>query len=143
MKQSQIRVLALGVLVTAAFLLALRADCAEEPQPDATIVVSSTTAASAVGLTLVEGVLRYRDKNYLLTLRGADPAAGATGKVYALSRPRDIEGRYTPSENGLRNARGVTIVFDPPLQVPGGELQVDLNIRVYPKASTGQRGTVD
>jgi len=87
--------------------------------------------------------LRHRAKLYLLTLRGAEPTAGSTGKVYGLRQARDIEGSYKPTDGGLRNDRGVTIVFEPPLDLPGEQLQVDLSSRVYPKASTGQRGTID
>ena len=134
--------MALAVLVATAALA--RVSWAEEARaPEATISVSSSTATSALGLTLVEGVLHHRDKAYLLTLRGAQPATGSTGKVYGLGQPRDIEGSYRPADGGLRNGRGVTIVFDPPLDLPGGQLQVDLTSRVYPKASTGQRGTMD
>ncbi len=140
---AQLRMLAVAFLASTAVLLA-RVSCAEEARPpDATISVSSSAATSALGLALVEGVLRHRDKVYLLTLRGAQPSIGSTGKVYGLGQPRDIEGSYKPADGGLRNDRGVTIVFDPPLDLPGGQLQVDLSSRVYPKASTGQRGTVD
>ncbi len=144
MTRQRLRTLACTVLAAAVALLAPRASHADERRTaDATITVSSSTAASALGLTLVEGVLRQRDKVYLLTLRGAQPTAGATGKVYGLVQARDIEGNYKPAEAGLRNQRGVTIIFDPPLDLPGGQLQVDLSSRVYPKASTGQRGTLD
>lgn len=88
-------------------------------------------------------MLRYRDKVYQLTLRGAQPTAGSTGNVYDLGQVRNIEGIYRPTDRGLRNDRGVTIVFAPPLDLSGGQLQVDLSGRRYPKASTGQRGTVD
>ena len=144
MAQQRLRTLSFNALVGVAALLTARANYAEEAKtPDATITVSSSTAASALGLTLVEGVLRHRDKVYLLTMRGVQPAGNSTGKVYGLGQARDIEGSYKPAEGGLRNERGVTIVFDPPLDLSGGKLQVDLNSRVYPKASTGQRGTVD
>jgi len=142
--QPHIRMLAFAGLVATAALVASRPSDAEEARmADATIAVSSSTVGSALGLTLVEGVLRLRDEVYRLTLRGAQPTAGSTGKVYGLGQPRDIEGYYKPADGGLRNERGVTIVFDPPLDLPGGQLQVDLSSRVYPKASTGQRGTVD
>lgn len=131
-------------LVASAALLTARASYAAETRtPDAMINVSSSTAGSALGLTLVEGVLRHRGKVYLLTLRGAQPTGDSTGKVYGLGQARDIEGSYKPAEGGLRNERGVTIVFDPPLELSSGQLQVDISSRVYPKASTGQRGTVE
>ncbi|MBP1686691.1 MAG: hypothetical protein H6Q33_2834 [Deltaproteobacteria bacterium] len=135
---------ALAGSVAAAFLVVPRLSGAEEARtPDATIVVSTSPAASVLGLTLVEGTLRLRDKIYLLTLRGVQPSIGSTAKVYGLAQPRDIEGAYTPSADGLRNDRGVSIVFDPPLDLPGGQLRIEISSRVYPKASTGQRGTVD
>ena len=144
MTQPPMRMLALAGLVAVAVSIPPRVSGAGETRtPDATIAVSSSAAASALGLSLVEGVLRHRDKVYLLTLRGAQPTAGSAGKVYGLAQARDIEGAYKPSNGGLRNHRGVTIVFEPPLDLPGGQLQVDLSSRVYPKASTGQRGTVD
>jgi hypothetical protein len=128
-----------GVVALAA---PLTSSAEEARTPDATIVVSSS-AASVLGLNLVEGVLRHRDKAYRLTLRGAQSTAGSTGKVYGLVQARDIEGVYKSVEDGLRNDRGVTVVFDPPLPLSGEQLQVDISNRVHPKASTGQRGTVD
>ena len=142
--QQHLRMLAFASLFATAALAAPRVNGAEEARtPDAMITVSSSTAGSALGFTLIEGVLRHRDKVYRLTLRGAQPTAGSTGKVYGLGQARDLEGSYRPADGGLRNDRGVTIVFDPPLDLSGGPLQVDLSSRVYPKASTGQRGTVD
>ena len=135
------RISGLAVLVATAALV-VRGSFAEEA-PDATIVVSSSSVASALGLSLVEGTLRQRDKVYLLALRGAQPSIGSTGKVYGLGQPRDVEGSYKAVDGKLRNDRGVTIIFDPPLDLAGGQLQIDLNTRVYPKASTGQRGTTD
>jgi hypothetical protein len=44
---------------------------------------------------------------------------------------------------GSSSDRGVTIVFDPPLDLPGGQLQIDLSSRVHPRTSTGQRWTID
>jgi hypothetical protein len=144
MTQVDVRLLAVAGVVAVAFLLAPRANHAELARtPDATIVVSTSPAASVLGLALVEGRLRHRDKVYLLTLRGAQPSFGTKGKVYGLGQPRDIEGAYTSTAGGLRNDRGVSIVFEPPLDLQGGQLRIDLNSRVYPKASTGQRGTVD
>jgi hypothetical protein len=118
------RKLVLSGLVATAALVAPRVSYAAEARTaNATIAVSSSAAASALGLTLVEGVLRYRDKVYLLTLRGARPTAGSTGTVYGLEEVHHVEGSYTWVDNELRNQRGVTIVFDPPLDLPGGQLQ--------------------
>jgi len=144
MAPSHMRILAFTSFLIAALLIPPRVSGTEEERaPDATISVSSSTASSALGLTLVEGTLRHRGKVYLLTLRGAQPAATTTGKVYGLAQARDIEGAYTLADGGLRSDRGVTIVFDPPLDLPSGHLQIDLSSRVYPKASTGQRGITD
>ncbi len=138
------RILAFAALGATVALIAPRVVLAEEPRtPDASIVVSSSTAGSALGLTLAQGTLHYRNKAYLLTLRGAQPTSASTGKVYNLGPERNIEGSYKPSGGELRNERGVVIVFDPPLDLPGGRLQIELNTRVHPKASTGQRGTID
>jgi hypothetical protein len=141
--QAGMRMLALAGLVAVLALVAPVSWGEEVRRPDATLTVSASTATSALGFTMVEGVLRYRDKVYLLTLRGAQPSASSTAKVYGLGQPRDIEGDYKPAPGGVRNERGVTLVFDPPLDLEGGRLQVDLSSRVYPKASTGQRGTVE
>jgi hypothetical protein len=143
MTQGGMRAPVLAVLVAVVALVATESWGEVARKPDATLTVSASTATSGLGLTLVEGVLRHRDKVYLLTLRGAPPAARLTGQVYGLRQPRDIEGDYTRGPEGLRNERGVTLVFDPPLALQGGRLQVDLSARIYPKASTGQRGTVE
>jgi hypothetical protein len=132
-----------AVVALAALAAPLMTGADELRTPDATIAVSRSTAGAALGLSLVEGVLRHRDKAYRLTLRGAQSTAGSTGKVYGLVEARDIEGLYKPVKDGLRSDRGVTIVFDPPLDLLSEQLQVDINSRVHPKASTGQRGTVD
>jgi hypothetical protein len=144
MPPQHIRMAAFAGVVALATLGAPPVGCTEEARtPDATIVVSSSEVASALGFTPVEGMLHHRDKVYRLTLRGAQSTAGSTGKVYGLVQARDIEGSYKTVEDGLRSDRGVTIVFDPPLALLGEQLQVDISSRVHPKASTGQRGTVD
>ncbi len=142
MTQRHLRISA-AVLGAITAVMASRVICAEEARtPDASIVVSSPVA-SALGVTAVNGTLHSRNRVYLLTLRGARPAGAATGKVYNLGPERNIEGSYKPSGGELRNDRGVAIVFDPPLDLPGGRLLIELNTRVHPKASTGQRGTID
>lgn len=138
------RMLVFVALAATAAVIAPRRGVAQEARaPDATIVVSSSTAASAFGLTLVEGTMRHRGKVFLLTLRGVQPAGASTGKVYNLGQARNVEGFYKSTAGGLRNDRGVTIIFDPPLALEGGQLQIDLSSRVRPKASTGQRGTIE
>jgi len=67
------RILAFASLVA---LGAPSVSCAEEVRTaDATIAVSSSTAATTLGLTLVEGTMHHHGKVYLLTLRGAQPSA--------------------------------------------------------------------
>lgn len=135
MAEQHVRTLVLTSLVAVAALLTARVNYAEEARtPDATITVSSSTAASALGFTLVEGVLRHRDKVYRLALRGAQPTADSTGMVYGLGQARDIEGSYKAAKDGLRNERGVTIVFDPPLDLPGGSTS---SRRQQPRLSEG------
>ena len=137
------RMLAFAAFAATAAVIAPRRTVAEEARtPDASIVVSST-AASALGTTLVQATLHHRNESYLLTLRGVRPGGASTGKVYNLGQARNIEGSYRPAGGELRNDRGVAIVFDPPLDLSGERLQIDLNSRVHPKASTGQRGTID
>ena len=82
----------------------------------------------------------FRGQKYLLTLHGISGSAASVGLVFGLRRARDIVGPYTPTTDGLRNLSGVTIRFDPPLEIPGGTLQIELVSRIYPKASTGQGG---
>ncbi len=144
MTQAHTRMLALAAFIAAAAVITARRDVAQEARtPDASIVVSSSTAASALGTTLVQGTLQHRNEFYLLTLRGVRPGGASTGKVYNLGQARNIEGSYRRAGGELRNDRGVAIVFDPPLDLSADRLQIDLNSRVHPKASTGQRGTIE
>jgi len=109
----------------------------------AKITVSSSPAASTLGLRLVEGVLTFRGRKYLLTLGGTTAATSAVGTVSNLSRARDIEGIYRFVDGELHNEAGVRLRFDPPLPLRGGELQVDIASRIYPKVSTGQGNSVE
>jgi hypothetical protein len=43
----------------------------------------------------------------------------------------------------MRNESGVTIRFEPPLEIRGRTLHIELSSRLYPKASTGQGGDVE
>lgn len=132
-----------GLILTVALIVPLPSAAEPTPAADATLVISGSTMGSALGLALVEGMLHYRGKTYLLSIRGAAPTSDSTGKVYALGAARNIEGIYQPGDGGLRNDRGVTIVFDPPLVLTGRQLQVDLSTRMHPKGSSGQRGLTD
>ena len=125
--------LLLAVLLTASA-------SAEEPVV-ATIKVSSATAGSSLGGQLVEGLMRFRDAEYLLVLRGLAKSATSTGSVRGLVRPRDIEGFFEPTEQGLRNAAGVTIRFDPPLVLEKDRLQIEVSSRRTPKISGGHRAS--
>jgi len=126
---------------TALLALLLSAPSGADEAPVATIVVSSATSGSTLGGRLVEGVMHFRDHDYLLTLRGVTESAGTVGSVYGLLRPRDIEGTFQPSDQGLRNASGVTIRFDPPLSLGEGGLDIEVSSRFNPKNSGGQRGS--
>ncbi len=108
--------------------------------PEAVLVLSSSLAGAALDLTLVEGVLRHLGKDYLVEVRGAPPDSATTGRVLGLVRARDIEGSFESAGGVLCNERGVRIVFDPPLDLPGGRLEVGLLTRVQPKATSGDGG---
>ena len=92
---------------------------------------------------MVEGVLQFRGNKYLLTLHGVSGSASSVGSVFGLRRPRDIGGPYTSTADGMRNESGVTIRFEPPLEIRGRTLHIELSSRLYPKASTGQGGDVE
>ena len=128
--------------IAAAVFLSLlpNATALADDEPVATITVSSATAGSSFG-RLVEGVMRFRGNDYRLTLRGVTESARTGGSVYGLLRPRDIEGVFQPSDQGLRNASGVTIRFDPPLALGAAGLEIEVSSRFSPKNSGGQHGS--
>ena len=109
----------------------------------AKIAVSSSPAASYFGEELIEGVMHFRGRKYLLVLHGPSGALSSVGSVFGLRRARDIEGPYTSAPDGLRNPAGVTIRFDPPLVIRDGPLKIDLASKIYPKVSTGQGNDVE
>jgi hypothetical protein len=109
----------------------------------AKITVSASPAASYFGERLIEGVMEFRGRKYLLNLQGVSGSTSSVGSVFGIRRARDIVGRYTSTADGLRNESGVTIRFDPPLEIHGGPLQIELAGRIYPKASSGQGGGPD
>ena len=120
-------------------VLTLTGATGAEESPVATLAVSASPAASYVGERPIEGVMHFRGRKYLLTLRGVAGPASSVGSVFGLVRARDIAGPYTPADGGLRNPAGVTIRLDPPLEiVRDGRLQIDVASRIYPKVSTGQ-----
>jgi hypothetical protein len=130
---SALPALVLGLLLAAPVLA--------DEAPDATIAVSSATAGSTLGERLVQGVMTFRGRNYLLTLRGVAAPANTVGSVFGLLRPRDIEGAFEPADGGLRNETGVVIRFAPPLPLGEGRLQVELSNRMVPKVSGGHRAS--
>ncbi len=109
----------------------------------AKIAVSASPAASYFGERLIEGVMEFRGRKYLLTLQGVSGSAASVGSVFGLRRAQDIVGPYTSTADGLRNESGVTIRFDPPLEIHRGPLHIELAARIYPKASTGQGGDLE
>jgi hypothetical protein len=113
-----------------------------EESAAAKIAVSASPAASHFGERLVEGVMEFRGRRYLLTLQGVSGSASSVGSVYGLRRAQDIVGPYSSMADGLRNQSGVTIRFDPPLEIRE-PLQIQLAARIYPKASMGQGGDID
>ena len=124
-------------------LLVLTASARGDDAPVATIAVSSATSGSSLGGSLVEGVMTFRGREYLLTLRGVAEPTKTVGSVRGLRRPRDIEGIFEPSDQGLRNTSGVTIRFDPRLSLRTGRLEIELLNRRYPKASGGSRDGIE
>jgi len=124
-----------------AFLVTARTRADE--QPVARIAVTSATSGSSLSGNLVEGVMSFRDREYLLALRGVTEPAKTVGSVRGLLRARDIEGVFQPSDQGLRNTSGVTIRFDPPLALGAGGLEIQLLNRKYPKVSGGHSDGVE
>jgi hypothetical protein len=109
----------------------------------AKIAVSASPPGSHFGERLVEGVMEFRGRRYLLTLQGLGGSAASVGSVFGLRRPQDVVGPYTSGADGWRNESGVTIRFDPPLEIRDGSLRIRLASRIYPKSSTGQGGDIE
>jgi len=120
-----------------ALLLSARAH--GDDAPVASITVTSATAGSSLGGQLVEGVMRFRDRDYLLTLHGVARSVTTRGSVVGLKRARDIEGVFHPVGEGLANKSGVTVRFDPPLSLEGDRLEIELLGGMQPKVSRGNR----
>ena len=125
----------------AAVLLLLAAHASGDDAPTATITVTCATAGSSLGGKLVEGVMRFRDREYLLTLHGVAKSVTARGSVFRLKRASDIEGAFEPAGDVVRNKAGVTIRFDPPLTLEAGRLQIEVTAGMQPKVSRGNRGS--
>jgi hypothetical protein len=107
---------------------------AETTEPVATIVVSGGSAGEALGMSLVEGVVSFRDARYRVTFRGVESSSSSTGGIYNMAYVRDLEGTYAGSQGGrVRNERGIEIVFTPPLPAPDGTFQIRFDGRITPK----------
>jgi uncharacterized protein (DUF58 family) len=131
-----------AALALLAASITARAALAEE-FPVARIAVSASPPASYFGERIVEGVMEFRGRKYLLTFHGVGGSAASVGSVFGLRRPQDVVGPYTSTAKGWGNESGVTIRFDPPLEIRDGSLRIRLASRIYPKSSTGQGGNVE
>jgi hypothetical protein len=107
----------------------------------ATITVTSATAGSSLSGKLVEGRMRFRDRDYVLTLRGVARSLNTKGSVFGLTRPSDIEGLYEPVGDALRNRSGVVIRFAPSLELEANKLEIEATGGLQPKVSRGQPGS--
>jgi hypothetical protein len=124
------------VAVVHALLVGTAAHADEAPA--ATIKVASATSGSSIS-GLVQGVMMFQGRDYILILRGVQGPVKSTGTVPRLLRARDIEGVYKPSGPELRSDSGVAIRFDPPLSLGEGPLEIEIQNRVSPKVSGGHR----
>jgi hypothetical protein len=134
-RRDRIRLAATLALLALLLPVSARSDDA----PVATIRVTSATAGSSLGGSLVEGVMRFRDRDYLLTLHGVKTSVTSLGSVSGLLRPRDIEGVFKPANGALKNASDVTIRFVPPLSLEAGSLEIEISGGMQPKVSRGNR----
>ena len=139
-RQSTVRLRGVQWLAAGFAALLLSAPARADDPTIATITVTSATAGSALGGKLVEGRMRWRDREYLLTLRGVAESAITRGTVTGMSAPRQIEGTYVPSGDALRNRNGVAIRFDPPLVLIENRLEIEATAGIQPKNPRGQPG---
>jgi hypothetical protein len=99
----------LAASVFAAPLLASAADT-----PDATISLAGRTVAAGVGVSHAKGTLQYRGQSYPVDLQGLSVVAvgasafTATGDVYHLTKPSDLNGNYVAASAGAALADGGT-----------------------------------
>jgi hypothetical protein len=124
-----------GIAALGVTLVGARASADEAPV--ATITVTSATSGSSLG-KLVEGVMRYRDRQYVLVLRGVAQATTSRGSVFGMQRPKEIEGIFRPVGGVLRNSSGVTIRFEPALSLEKNALEIEISGGLQPKISRGQ-----
>ena len=125
-------------VLAGAFVLLWSGATRADDAPAATIQMSAAPAGGSIG-HLVQGVLRFRGSDYVLTLHGVRGPAKSKGSVYGLARTRDIEGIFRPSGGMLRNESGVAIRFDPELTLEAGKLEIEVTGGIQPKVSRGHR----
>lgn len=100
--------------LVASLLALLPARAADQGPPDATIELSGGSVALGIGYTWGSGKLVFQGKQYLLNVSGlsiADVGVSnytATGSVYNLKKPEDIEGTYAGVTAGATVAGGVS-----------------------------------
>jgi hypothetical protein len=130
---------ALGVALSQLSLRATVAHAGDDPV--ASIEISSAISRSSLGNSLVEGVMRFRGEEYLLTLRGVEGLDVGRAAVYDLLRAQDISGTYKASgvERELRNLSGVRLRIDTPVDLKSKEIEIELSNRRTPKISQGHR----
>ncbi len=99
--------------LVASWLVLLPAMAAEQG-PDGTIELSGGSVAVGIGYTWGSGKLVFQGKSYPLKVSGvsiADVGVSdytATGSVYNLKKPEDIEGTYAAATAGATVAGGVS-----------------------------------
>lgn len=137
---ARLRIARYSIVGVAALALALGPTARAQEVPVGKISVSSAMAGSSLGGNLVEGFLRFRDGDYLLTLRGVARSINTRGAVYGARSARDIGGTYRLQNGALANSRGVVIRFDPPLELVEGRLEIEVSAGIQPKQARGAPG---
>ena len=138
--QHHSRVVRHWIVGAAVLALALGSAARADDVPVAKISVTSATAGSHLGGKLVEGFLRFRGGDYLLILRGVAQTVTTRGDVFGAKRARDIGGTYRSENGALKNANGVVIRFDPPIELSEGRLEIEVSAAIQPKQSRGAPG---
>jgi hypothetical protein len=106
---------ALAVIVCTCYgLIAVRSASAQEDVPEATIEFSGGSVAAGIGYTWGGGTLIFEGKRYLVKVDGLSIVNvgisnyTASGTVYKLTTPSDINGVYTALSAGVAIAGGAT-----------------------------------
>ena len=106
------RKIAMAVTIVAALALIGVAQGEEDKQPDATIQLTGGSIAAGVGVSWGSGTLKYKGKEYPISVSGlsvGDVGAtklAASGKVYDLKKLEDFNGNYTAVGTGATVAGG-------------------------------------